>query len=527
MSCKTKYRGAIAILLVCGCGRIGFDAHGSDKMADAMEEADATIPDGALYISPTGDDSGDGSREAPFHSFSFALSQLGPGDTLLALPGTYGMSSGTGVLNVDCRSEGLACNGAPCANGEAGSPIVIRSLEPRRAHLAAEPTNDSATISLRSCQNYEVADFAVTGIDDASIEKATTLLLRSSGIVLRGNLLSKSNRMQNGHLIEVTSSSEVLLEENELYDFHRAAIISYESSNVTARRNYIGARSYPDVVGGYTSSNPTSGDVALSCSHSAACRFENNISEGATGFGVIVHAGLPGSTLPGAGDNAQIIGNIIFEANFGMFIASGCDAAAVCEDALVVTSPKLQDNLTLNSVVRNLSIRGARDVVLDHHTSLGSDIAVDLNDENASLDASVAITNTLAVASVGSSISVQEQAAWSIDYSNGFGTAVAFSTNGDTTGLGMNNSTIAPQLAGCVHRIPQSSPMSGLGRDGTDIGANIVYRTEDGQQTGTLLWDASTGEFPCGAIVPSVNDSGIVCSSVHSRLGIGTSCAVH
>ncbi len=68
--------------------------------------------------------------------------------------------------------------------------------------------------------------------------------------------------------------------------------------------------------------------------------------------------------------------------------------------------------------------------------------------------------------------------------------------------------------------------MSGAGSDGSDIGANIIYRYKDGVLTNALLWDVDTGAFPCGAIVPGINDVGEVCSSVHSRLGIGDACAV-
>jgi hypothetical protein len=64
--------------------------------------------------------------------------------------------------------------------------------------------------------------------------------------------------------------------------------------------------------------------------------------------------------------------------------------------------------------------------------------------------------------------------------------------------------------------------MKRAGKDGRDIGANIVYRYEDGVLTGTPLWDRDTGAFPCGAVVPGVNDGARACSNLHTRLNVNT-----
>jgi len=64
--------------------------------------------------------------------------------------------------------------------------------------------------------------------------------------------------------------------------------------------------------------------------------------------------------------------------------------------------------------------------------------------------------------------------------------------------------------------------MKGAGKNGADIGANIIYRYEDGILTDQKLWDQTTGQFPCGATVSGMNDIvGSSCFDVNQRLNVG------
>jgi hypothetical protein len=74
----------------------------------------------------------------------------------------------------------------------------------------------------------------------------------------------------------------------------------------------------------------------------------------------------------------------------------------------------------------------------------------------------------------------------------------------------------------CIVYVPSKSNMKGAGKDRADIGANIIYRYENGVLTSKKLWNQSTGQFPCGAVVKGVNDtSGSSCVDVHKRLNVG------
>jgi hypothetical protein len=231
--------------------------------------------------------------------------------------------------------------------------------------------------------------------------------------------------------------------------------------------------------------------------------------------------------IPNAGKDARYVGNLFIDAaRFGFFLSSNCQVGSFCTDEFIVARPVLRDNLVLRSGEHGINVRGAVEVVIDHNSLIDSSLRIDLSNQNADMLASSAVSNTLAVTAKDFGITVIQQDTWSIDYSSSQGTFPGFETSGETSGLGPNNLDVDAMLGSCVHRIPPTSPLSGAGSGGSDIGATIIKRYVDGNLTNEALWDPTTGAFPCGAIVAGINDSGEVCSSVHTRLGISTSCAV-
>ncbi len=518
----------VVALAVVACGRIGFDPA---AVPEVLEDGGVLVPDaswipeGALYISPSGDDTNDGSADSPFRSFSKALSMLVPGSTLVALPGTYGVSSGTGTMAVDCRESSVRCEGAPCAKGEAGAPIVIRALEERASRFVAEIENTTENVSIHGCSHYVVQGFTIIGLDSDNPSWPNAQILESSNIVFRRNLLTRSNRRVNGHLLEVYITTDVLAEENEFYDFNRTAVSSSRSTRFIARRNYTNPRGYGDIVGGYESGNPDSGDSGYTCGHSNSCRFENNVSDGDTldGFGSGSSIDAPDAVI-GAGDGHRYLGNMVLSpTRFGITSRSGCANAVVCAEERVVSDYLLRDNLLIAPSSVGIYLRGVRGATIDHNSILGAISRVDLASENTGMSPTVVFTNTLATAPADEGIQVFFQSESTIDFNNSIGPGGSYSTDGV---LGANNMSVEPALGACTHRIPSTSPMSGAGASGSDIGATILNRSEDGTLTAIPLWDAATGQFPCGAIVEGINDSGNTCSNVHTRLGIGSGCTL-
>jgi hypothetical protein len=83
------------------------------------------------------------------------------------------------------------------------------------------------------------------------------------------------------------------------------------------------------------------------------------------------------------------------------------------------------------------------------------------------------------------------------------------------TGMGLGTNQ-------CIVYVPAGSNMKGAGKNGADIGANIVYRYQNGVLTNQKLWNQTTGQFPCGAIISGINDiAGTSCFDVNKRLNVG------
>src|SRR5262249_9080577 len=123
--------------------------------------------------------------------------------------------------------------------------------------------------------------------------------------------------------------------------------------------------------------------------------------------------------------------------------------------------------------------------------------------------------DVLALNNAGIGISAEGQQAWSIDYSNATGNHDPDWWGGEAIGGAAGHVQDSPAAGAgaiglgtgqCLAWIPAGSPMKGAGKDGRDIGANILHRYENGVLTGVPLWDPDTGEFPCGAVVEGIND---------------------
>jgi hypothetical protein len=126
---------------------------------------------------------------------------------------------------------------------------------------------------------------------------------------------------------------------------------------------------------------------------------------------------------------------------------------------------------------------------------------------------------------------------WSAAHSNAFGNQsgeyAADEPIDDDAGL-VRHSLAEPvgdigfAIDQCAVFVPAGSTMKGRGEAGADVGANVLYRYEDGEITTVPLWDPESGSFPCGAIVPGINDDPAhACVGVHQRLNVGVNgCAL-
>ncbi|MEM6954754.1 MAG: right-handed parallel beta-helix repeat-containing protein [Myxococcota bacterium] len=515
--------------LGAGFDEAGFDDAGFDDAGfdDAGDGGGAAVDAGAptFFISPSGSVGAPGTREEPFRTFSEALAALTPGSTLVLLSGRYSASSGTGVMRIDCRPDSTQCAGAPCPSGTAGAPITVIADQERMAQLHAEAGDVDYMGSMRECGHYRIEGLTFIGADIAGNPWHSLNISHSSNVVVRRNLFMGNNRFANSHLLIIGDSSDVLAEENELYNFHRAALSIYLSNNVTARRNYANSRGHADIDGGRDSGFPEAGDAAFSCSHSHGCLYENNVSDGLVDDAFEIGVSLDHADFTGEGDDARFIGNLAIGSQYGVFGASSCGGATDCGDfdERVIDRPTIQNNVFMEQVFTGVLLRGVREALVDHNTFFESRMRIDRFDTNQHLQNSARVTNNSIVDAGSFAIVVAQQSTRFVGFNNTFGPGSDTSFDGGDEGIGVNTN-VDPSNGACIHRNDLGSPLIGEGEGGSNIGATIVNRYEDGVLTDTPLW-APDGSFACGAVVPGINDTGPRCTNVHARFNVGT-CAI-
>jgi hypothetical protein len=504
--------------LVLGISNCGFGSTNSSHSISSNFNRDRE----AIYISPKGANSNSGmSPSSPWKTFTYAIPRLKPGKTLILLDGVYTKST-TGLPNINCAPGGNA------VNGTATQPITIIALHERQALLQSD--GSVAAFRMNYCSYWDVEGLRGESADLSSTNGGAQYSVfqidNSNNINLRRLLAAHPNRYFNVHPYGIAYSSNILIEESEAYYFHRHGMSLYHDHQIVARRNYVNSRSYPDLPGctstggssPYCSRIPSRGDEGIVCYASNACTVENSISEGNDQISV----GRGGDTNP----PNYAFGDISLNELSGLDnFSSGTDSANISNgnvfenDVIIGSTSGLLENSVKNAIARNITLYGNRTgLAASHFGSLADD---------AIPGTSFTATNVLSFNNSGAAFSVNTNTypgtSWLVEYSStgGGGTSPSTSSqfqhmfNSAPTGMGLGANQ-------CIVYVPSWSNMKGAGKNGADIGANIVYRYEDGILTDQKLWDQTTGQFPCGATVSGVNDiAGSSCFDVNKRLNVG------
>jgi hypothetical protein len=525
--------------------------------ADPLPPAPAPAPEPLreFFLSPGGSDANAGtSAGSPWQTFGFALAQLQPGDRLTLLDGDYTVPV-SGRLLVDCD--------AGHANGVAGAPITVRALNERGALIFGDGTNDAA--SIEHCSHWRLVGLAARNVDNpAHVRDGNVFDVEESDhIELKRVLAVWPDRYRNVHGINIAESEHVLLEDCEVYAFHRHGISVYRSRDVTVRRCYVNSRGQLDLPDGYASDRP-GGDEAIVLYGSSDSRIESSIAEYQL-RGFEIH-GDENPFGTGGGYRNQVLGSVHFTGHSGEHFAANVDTRMGATTDFVVRP--VYDNLyrdfvalqpsdegfelrsTVKTRLENVTIveplNDALDVEDFTHSASGhrpicgyalSNEFFDGMDKSifgGSLffDCSMTLVNGLALDGAGDGLRVTSPAfSWQVRHSNFAGMAgfqfadgenpaddagnVRHSMSAQPTGMGPNGN-------GTWVFVPPDSDMKGAGENGADIGANVLRRYVDGVLGNQPLWDPASGAFPCGAEVSGWNDAaaGPSCSGVHTRLGV-------
>lgn len=473
----------------------------------------AAYENNIYYISPNGSDKAPGTTpETAWQTFSYALSRLYPSDTLILLDGVYTRDT-TGLLEVLPENS---------RNGERSTPITVKALNERQAIIDGEGYDMPINLFKKS---FWVLEGLTARNGDRSLaegavgtEQHAVRIQNSQNIILKRLLAFWPNRFFNAQGILISQSNSILVERCEVYAFHRHGINAYLSENVTLRLNYVNSRNQPDRAGGSSIENGQTlqspgGDEGLVFYGSSNSIMENNITENRT-LGAQIHGTL------GLGQNNKILGHISLDDYTSVWIDSR-------EAGQGVANTYIKDVASINSEFFALGLYATPPSVLVENITIinARETALFLRQKAPCASIEQGCGFTLRNAAIyNSNILVKKDEDYPddyiIDHSNFYQTTVIPSeTIDDGAGNLQRSSRIDPNIEEPFVWVSENSSLKGMGRDGADIGANIIYRYENGTLTSETLWDSTTGAFPCGAILEGINDEE-GCTSVHKRLGI-------
>lgn len=483
------------------------------------------------HLGPQGSDARDGkTEEAAWKTFRHAIPQLKPGDTLTLLPGTI-TGSNSGYPHIDCATN--------AKNGKEDAPITITAKEERQSFLRGD--GSEVPLQIQNCSYWQViglhienGDFAHEPDGRGDSGASVVYLDHDNHLVLRRNLLARSNRYFNSHLILGTYTSYSLFEENEFYYFHRHALnLSYGGWN-TVRRNYFNSRFYADLPGCDMNPRPgvprcsalsaqDRGDSGISLYPDQDSVIENNIGENNLDL-----MDIEAAYKPNASDDERFYGNVSLNDVYGII-----NTARGSSDALTSHHTLYQDIVVLTPTKLGAAVRSVVDFTCNRCTFIAGEKSVGnfASDQNPDYPAgghySVHVKNSLALnarklGAFGFFVNTTKgEWLWDLDHVNAYNNELNYWPAWPNAHI---RSALKkdPELGSCLVWVPEGSPMKHAGIHDTDIGASVLYRYEDGKLTQLPLWDPATGEFPHGAIVTGVNDvKGASALDVNQRLNVG------
>jgi hypothetical protein len=530
-ACRT--RGGDVLSLAGGAGGAGagggfVDAGGFGGAEDAGGAPVEAGGAGASYfIAPDGSDGNPGTQAAPWRTFAHALPLLQPGSTLTLLDGTY-TSATSGLLQIFC--------GTNAVDGTPDHPITVRALNERHPFIAGD--GSGPPIELSACSNWIIDGLHAEETDtphEMGDEPGSVVVLTHgcSNVLVHRVLGAHPNRYLTASVFVIAhGASNVVIEECEALDFHYYGFHAYDSQRAVFRRDYAHSRDTPDIVGGTPTSSTTQGDGGYLLTKSSGGIIENCIAEDvADGFTIRANRTAQGGKVQPQRD--ELLGDIATGiSRAGFVLDSQCANTKPCNQGdQIVSDATLSNDVSRGGTV-GVSFQGGVNVALTNVSIFDvsdTGVSFSLDPDNMGLASSGTAHATIVTApsamfgfhSVG-------QSSWSFSQCNAFGPAQLFVPRDNHV---MGSTELDPQLGGCLVFVPDASPLKTQGQPGAGgSGANIVFRTEGGQLTTTKLWDQTTGQFPCGAVVAGLNDAALAdvsCMGVGARLHLGAmGCAI-
>jgi hypothetical protein len=146
---KTGWFIALALNSLLLSRPIGELGHASELTSSTLPRvvAGGGGPSTLRYVSPTGNDTGDGSSKRPWATIQHADTLVGPGDTVIVLDGTY-----RGDVTLE-------------SSGTADHPIIYKAQNKWQAKLVGTGTRDGTGVIRLGGGYTTIQDFDITGTD--------------------------------------------------------------------------------------------------------------------------------------------------------------------------------------------------------------------------------------------------------------------------------------------------------------------------------------------------------------------------
>ena len=496
-----------------------------------------TVVTNVYYLSPSngspfGNDSNACTIGAPCLTFArvFALEQSNgvgaSGTQIFLLNGTYGVATGTGFLNANC-----AIGGGNLTSGTGGSAqVTIQALNERQAWIKGD--GSTPPLQVQNCSYITIRGLQVSDSNNASLSESYTFgVVNSSHITIVRNIVHHTNQLVNEHALGLQGTCNSLVQENEVYYYHRHAFIDYQN-NCTAtngnewQRNYSNAR-------GWGSGSTVGNGVGFMQYGAQYGIEENNISENnAPGAGMDTEAITGGSNVT----HSSFLGSVSLKDNQGIagtpHQSGTCPSNGTYTNDVVVTPLEILweargvQSFTFTNISGFQSSTGIVNYFEDSANFSGCTPSVTITNSDILNGGSVTgYNNALDGSCTPGSCTL---GTLTLNYDGYFGSG-SYSASATVT----NQFSTNPALGSCLLWVPTASPAKGVGLGGADIGADVLYEYNSGTLGSTALWSTAAqckiiggvqqADCPvgAGALVAGLNDqAGASYGDVGNRLNV-------
>ena len=432
------------------------------------------------YIATDGSDSNSGiSQSVAWATFSYAFTQLRPGDTLCILDGTYYQS-----LDVTI-------------SGESGNPITFRALNDGQVTIDGE-------YSKYTCRVRQSHDVILEGLICQRSSWGVVEITDSQRIIVRRiSAYDVKPTDCNCHGITTNRSSDVLIEDAIISGRARTALTIFNSRNVTVRRVYARWQEEP-------ASNSMGVNNLMQVYGTSDSLVENNVgtiagptNNSVLGWGVWNHHY---NTDPIASNNT-FIGNIAFDLTHAGFFDSACK--------WLTKNNQFINNASINNRF-GMWQRGDESQILSNYTNIGGEIGYYSHETSPtgdcppveSLSLGSEITNSIFIGATNRAFIVHEndfpkyiEHDFNLFWANsGLGTIL--STN-ETNDVNPQFNTAKWGYGAYLFPEPGSSRDGGA-QDGEHLGADIRFQSIDAVETDEPLWPWPMEKRVCDELGVSV-----------------------